>query len=163
MERLQMLDDVRNYANLLMQQDNSLNYAEATKKAKLELFGTELNITSYVEEEEIITKEIEETVTYTAIAEKELGDKIRIGLYTEEQLKEILIAKRMGVPVEEFVNIFYTPKQLRVITMASSLGQDIKPYTTNLYFDADEEMAKLQGLGEQNINSPKTYKIEPDY
>ena len=162
MERLQMLDDVRKYANLLMKKDPNLDYASATKKAKLEMFGIELNIPSYGEVDDAKEKK-KKKISYASIAEKELGDMIRIELYTDEQLKEIIIAKRMGIHVEEFINIFYTPKQIRVITMASALGQDITSYTTNLYFDADQELEKLSNLSEGNDENqnPKTYVIEP--
>ena len=47
--------------------------------------------------------------------------------------------------------------------MASALGQDITSYTTNLYFDADQELEKLSNLSEGNDENqnPKTYVIEP--
>ena len=143
MDRLEMIDDIRKYANLLMLSNPNINYAEATKKAKISLFGREINfLQSNVAEK---NQNIEEfALSYIDIARRELDGDFRLDLYTEEQLKEIIIAKRMGIAVEEFMNIFYTPLQIRTITLAASLGRDIKPYTTNLYFDPEVEMRKLE-------------------
>lgn len=160
MDRLGMIDDIRKYANLLMQKDSTLNYAEASKKAKLDLFGKDLDVPRYIEEEEQIQNETSDNVSYGEIASRELADSIRVELYTEEQLKEIIIAKRMGVNVDEFINIFYTPLQIRVITMASALGRDITPYTTNLYFDPEEELRRLESESVENIKNEKTYLLD---
>ena len=160
MDRLEMIDDIRKYANLLMLKDSSLDYASATKKAKLELFGRDLNVSSYIETEEQVENETEDNVSYGEIASRELAGSIRVELYTEEQLKEIIIAKRMGVNVDEFINIFYTPLQIRVITMASALGRDITPYTTNLYFDPEEEMRKLEESEQNQSTTEKTYVLD---
>lgn len=160
MDRLEMIDDIRKYANLLMLNNPDLDYAEATKKAKLDLFGKELNVTRYIEEEQQVESETVENISYEEIATRELAGSIRVELYTEEQLKEIIIAKRMGVAVEEFINIFYTPLQIRVITMTAALGRDITPYTNNLYFDPEEEMKKLEETEQNSKVSEKTYVLE---
>ena len=160
MDRLEMIDDIRKYANLLMLSDPSLDYAAASKKAKVELFGQDLNVPRYVEEETAIENETTENVSYGEIASRELANTIRVELYTEEQLKEIIIAKRMGVNVDEFINIFYTPMQIRVITMASALGKDITPYTTNLYFDPEEEMKRLESDISSSDTNNKTYLLD---
>ena len=60
----------------------------------------------------------------------------------------------MGVQVEEFINIFYTPEQIRVITLAYSMGKDITSYANNLYFDPKSEMKKLE-------LDAKVYVLEP--
>ena len=159
MDRLEMIDDIRKYANLLMLQESGLNYADATKKAKIDLFGSELNFLKHTQEENGI--EIEDSdISYIEIANRELAGKIRVDLYTEEQLKEIIIAKRMGVDVESFINIFYTPMQIRVITLAAALDRDITPYTTNLYFDPKTEMKKLEENSFENLEKDKTYLLD---
>lgn len=156
MKRLGMIDDIREYANLLMQKDPTLNYADACKKAKLDLFGKDLNVPRFTEEKSRVEGEASSNISYSEIANRELGGSIRVELYTEDQLKEIIIAKRMGVDITDFVNIFYTSMQIRVITMASALGRDITPYTTNLYFDPEEEMRRL----ESETISDKTYSLD---
>jgi len=160
MERLEMMDDVRKYANLLMISDPNLQYNEATNRAKKELFGRDLDLVRYNEKEAQKENkvEVDDTVSYVELASRELSKDIRVELYSEEQLKEIIIAKRMGVNVEDFINIFYTPLQIRVITMASSLGRDITPYVTNLYFDPEEEMEKLKHADE--MTDSKVYMLD---
>ena len=104
--------------------------------------------------------ETSDNISYGEIASRELANSIRVELYTEEQLKEIIIAKRMGVNVDEFINIFYTPLQIRVITMASALGRDITPYTTNLYFDPEEELKRLENENVDMSKNEKTYLLD---
>ena len=54
----------------------------------------------------------------------------------------------------KFINIFYTPEQIRVITLAYSMGKDITSYANNLYFDPKSEMKKLE-------LDAKVYVLEP--
>lgn len=144
MQRLEMIDDIRKYANLLMLEDPKLDYAKATDRAKMEIFGQDLNVPKYSITSKGVEVDVKKEKTLKDIAFEETGGVIKVELYTEEQLKEIIIAKRMGVQIEEFVNIFYTPEQIRVITLAYSMGKDITSYTNNLYFDPKSEMKKLE-------------------
>ena len=158
--KLEAIDDIRTYANLLMLKNPDLDYAEASKRAKRELFGPDLNIPQYDAEAKNVKEQTEGNVSYEEIASKELSNAIRVELYTEDQLKEIIIAKRMGINVEEFINIFYTPMQIRVITMAASLGKDINPYITNLYFDPEEEMRRLETDTTTSDTDNKIYLLD---
>lgn len=144
MQRLEMIDDIRKYANLLMLEDPTLDYAKATDRAKMEIFGQDLNVPKYVITSKSVDVDVKSKKTLKEIAAEETGGAIRVELYTEEQLKEIIIAKRMGVQVEDFINIFYTPEQIRVITLAYSMGKDITSYANNLYFDPKSELRKLE-------------------
>lgn len=139
-----MIDDIRKYANLLMLEDPTLDYAKATDRAKMEIFGQNLNVPKYVITSKSVDVDVKAKKTLKEIATEETGGAIRVELYTEEQLKEIIIAKRMGVQVEDFINIFYTPEQIRVITLAYSMGKDITSYANNLYFDPKSELRKLE-------------------
>lgn len=154
MQRLEMIDDIRKYANLLMLEDPTLDYAKATDRAKVEIFGENLNVPKYTITSKSVEVDSKVKKTIKEIAAEETGGAIRVELYTDEQLKEIIIAKRMGVQVEEFINIFYTPEQIRVITLAYSMGKDITSYANNLYFDPKSEMKKLE-------SDAKVYVLEP--
>lgn len=154
MQRLEMIDDIRKYANLLMLEDPTLDYAKATDRAKVEIFGENLNVPKYAITSKSVEVDSKVKKTIKEIAAEETGGAIRVELYTDEQLKEIIIAKRMGVQVEEFINIFYTPEQIRVITLAYSMGKDITSYANNLYFDPKSEMKKLE-------LDAKVYVLEP--
>lgn len=144
MDRLAFIDDIRNYALALMKKDPNLDYAEATKQAKLAIVGYEIKITDYSKEKTKLEQEVEDNISYKEIAIKELGNVIKIDLYSDLQLKEIVIAKRMGVNVESFINIFFTPEQIRFITFIYASNQDITPYITNISFDPEEEMKKIE-------------------
>lgn len=156
MQRLEMIDDIRKYANLLMLEDPTLNYAEATARAKQEIFGQDLNVPKYTLTSKSVEVEVKAKKSLKDIAREETGGAIRVELYTEEQLKEVIIAKRMGVQVEEFINIFYTPEQIRVITLAYSMGKDITSYANNLYFDPKSEMRKLEEEAKIYVLDPRT-------
>ena len=87
MDRLEMIDDIRKYANLLMLSNPNINYAEATKKAKISLFGREINFLQSNATKK--NQNIEEfALSYIDIARRELDGDFRLDLYTEEQLKE---------------------------------------------------------------------------
>jgi hypothetical protein len=145
MDRLELIDAIRKYALGLMSKDPNLDYAEATKQAKIAIVGHEIRITDYNDEKNKVESAALEELSYKSLVTKELEGKIKVELYSEEQLKEIVIANRMGIDVTSFINIFYTPDQIRFITLMASANLDITPYMTNLTFDPDEEMRKLDG------------------
>jgi hypothetical protein len=160
MDRLELIDDIRSYANLLMSKDPNLSYNEATKKAKIAIVGYDIKIASYNKEEQKLEDDIGEQTTYKDLAAKEIHF-LKAELYSEGQLKEIIIAYRMGVNLAEFINIFYTPEQIRFITLMATAKLDITPYITNLYFDPEEEMKKLEiPAGDSTpIDAAKEYKL----
>ncbi len=136
MERLKLIDDIRTRALSMMKDETNLSYEEASKKARIELTGEDTLVTRY-------HQGIEMKQSYLEIAKKEINSNIRVDLYQEEQLKEMIVANRLGVDLEEFINIFLTPKQIHFITLASLKGEDITKYVMNLYFDPEEEMERL--------------------
>lgn len=144
MERLELIDDIRKYAVFLMSKDPNLSYDEATKQAKIKLVGYDIKIASYQNEEQSLQQELKNNFSYKDTATKEINF-LKVELYTDEQLKEMIIANRMGVNLESFINIFYTPAQIRFITLMSAAEKDITPYTTNVCFDPEEEMKKIDG------------------
>lgn len=136
MERLKLIDDIRTKALSYMEEDSTLTYDIASSKAKKELTGENISITKY-------HQGIEMKDTIMDIAKRELGEEIRVDLYQEEQLKEMIVAKRLGVDVGSFVSIFLTPKQIHFITLATLKGEDITRYMLDFQFDPDEELEKL--------------------
>ncbi len=136
MERLKLIDDIRNKALSFMKEDATLSYETASQKARIELTGEDVLVTRY-------HQGIEMKQSYLEIAKKEISPNIRVDLYQEEQLKEMIVANRLGVDLEEFINIFLTPEQIHFITLASLKGEDITKYVMDLYFDPKEEMDRL--------------------
>lgn len=152
MERLKLIDDIRNKALSLMENDASLSYENASKQARIELVGENTLVTKY-------HQGIEMKHSYLEIAKKEISPNIRVDLYQEDQLKEMIVANRLGVNLEEFINIFLTPEQIHFITLASLKGEDITKYVLDLYFDPQEEMKKLFGSElEQSNTSANGYQ-----
>lgn len=143
MERLKLIDDIRTKALSFMKEDSSLSYEEASKKARMELTGEDVLITKY-------HQGIDMKKSYLEIAKKEISPNIQLSLYQEDQLKEMIVANRLGVDLEEFINIFLTPEQIHFITLASLKGEDITKYVMNLYFDPEEELQKLE-QGESTV------------
>ena len=90
--------------------------------------------------------------SYLDIAKREISPNIRVDLYQEEQLKEMIVANRLGVDLEEFINIFLTPEQIHFITLASLKGEDITKYVMDIQFDPKEEMQKLSNEEMQSQN-----------
>lgn len=150
MERLKLIDDIRNKALSLMKEDSSLSYENASKQARIELTGEDTLITKY-------HQGIEMKTSYLEIAKKEISPDIRVDLYQEDQLKEMIVANRLGVDLEEFINIFLTPEQIHFLTLASLKGEDITRYVMNLYFDPEEEMKHLM---DEKVEAPP---LKPGY
>ena len=142
MERLKLIDDIRTQALALMAEDTNLTYDVASMKAKNELVGED-TITKY-------HQGIDMKDTIMDIAKKELGEDIRVDLYQEAQLKEMIVANRLGVDVDSFVSIFLTPEQIHFITLVALKGDDISRYMLDFQFDPKEEMDKL--MKEESTN-----------
>lgn len=159
MDRLELIDDIRKYAVSLMSKDPNLNYDEATKQAKIAIVGYDIQIVSYQDTEKKLEEEIS-NFSYKETAAKEI-DFIKTELYSDEQLKEMIIASRMGVNLKDFINIFYSPAQIRFITLMYAANQDITPYVTNLYFDPEEEMKKISEVtgDSEPIEDSKEYVL----
>ncbi len=157
MERLKLIDDVRTRALSLMQEDRTLTYDVASREAKISLVGADVLITKYHQPIELEDSILE-------IARQELPPTIRVDLYQENQLREMIAANRLGVNIEDFVNIFLTPEQIRFIALVALGGGDITPYVTNLHFDPKEEMEKLKQQ-EETLEHQKDYQkvYTPDF
>ncbi len=141
MERLKLIDDIRKKALDFMKEDSSLTYDVASKNAKVQLVGSDILITEY-------RQPVDNQESVLEIAKKELSPNIRVNLYQEDQLREMIVANRLGVDIESFVNIFLTPEQIHFLTVASLSGKDITPYMSDVQFNPQEEMKKL----EQSMN-----------
>lgn len=146
MERLQLIDDIRTRALDYMKSDPNLNYADASLQAKISIAGEDVKITDY-------NQPVDLQETMLAIAKKELSPNIRVDLYQEEQLKEMIVANRLGVDLESFINIFLTPEQIHFVTLVALNGGDVTSYRLDLTFDPKKEMQKLLESEEDALTS----------
>ncbi len=121
----------------IMKEKPDMIYPEAWEEAMKELFGSYFPMIQHNNSQEL--DEIIESK-----AKSELNPELRVDFYDSEQLMAILAAKRMGVEdIEEYVNIFQTPEQIRFLALASLMKIDVTPYALDLKFDPDVEMKKL--------------------
>ncbi len=155
MERLKLIDDIRTKAVSLMQEDSSLSYEDASQQAKIALVGSDVLITKYHQPMELENSILE-------IARKELSPDIRVDLYQEAQLREMVVANRLGVDLESFINIFLSPEQIKFITLIALNGMDVTPYAFDLHFDPKEEMKKLTGQ-EVSLETPSEKPFQKVY
>ena len=153
-EKIELIDDIRILALQLMRENPELDYAAASREAKIKILGSDVNFIMYSE------AKAEVELSYRDIAQRELSEDINFELYSESQLKEIVIAHRMGIDVKSFINIFYTPEQIKFITIISAAGMDITPYTNNFQFDPEEELAKLESGASDEVTEGKAYVLE---
>jgi len=142
LEKLYLMDDIRKLANELIRKGDfaETEYNLASTQAKVLILGSDIPYLTQVRKE--IGKEPEEV--YKQMAREELPASIKVELYTDAQLKEMIIAHRMGVDLESFINIFFEPEQIEYITLISAAGMDITPYITDLKFDPKKEREKLK-------------------
>lgn len=154
MDRLKLIDDVRLKALSMMKEDSSLTYEAASRDAKIQITGEDALITKYHQEEE--------QISFLELAKQELSSEIRVDLYQDEQLKEMIVANRLGVHLEDFINIFLSPEQIRFLTLVSLRGEDVEKYISDLHFNPDEEMKKLLGeesTTEKDASHQKQYTL----
>lgn len=156
-EKLHLMDDIRKLANELIRKGEfaETEYDLASSRAKMLILGADIPYLTQVRNQ--VEQESEDLV-YKQIAKEELPQSIKVELYSDAQLKEIIIAHRMGVDVASFVNIFFTPEQLEYITLISAIGMDITPYITDLKFDPKKERENL-GIDNVGAESPDGNKI----
>lgn len=81
----------------------------------------------------------EETHWWRDCAQRELPDAdYYVKNFTEEQLKELVVANRTGHDISVFADSGQTPEQMRFICLSAEAGEDVTPYIHNLDFDPEE-------------------------
>lgn len=154
-KNLELIDDIRTDALILMKQNPDLNYLDAYEQARKELIGDE-SIINYVYEEfsdnmvigkdniELEKKDKEDD--YYETLKAELKDLIDVDNYSEEQLIQYMIGKTMGLDINRFANPVFTPDQIKFLCIALVSGENIDRFIKNPSFDADSEMRLLQKM-----------------
>ena len=103
---------------------------------------------------------------WTDTAQKELPDPEQyISLFSENQLKELVIANRRGHDISLFADPDQTPQQLHFIYTHAEFGDDITPYIHNKSFnpaqiEAKESLALLYNITESyKARKPGTHSL----
>jgi len=134
LNKIKKIDEIRVLALEYLSMNKASTYQDAWRDALEKIIGSK--------DSKFLTS-VEEGKNIVDMAKEELSSGIKTELYTEEQLKQMIIAKRMGIDVSSFINVFFTAEQIKFITIVAAGGMDIEPYKTNLKFDPEQELEKL--------------------
>ncbi len=154
-QNVELVDDIRKDALLLMKSRPELSYLEAFMLAKENLIGSS-KITEYefspfmvdiqvdnasknrATNEEVEQREDTEKEFYKAEASA-ISGLIDLDKYTTEQIKSYLIAYRMGVDITKFASVNYSKEQIDFIAVLLASNLPIDKYINNYTFDPKEE------------------------
>lgn len=152
-QNVELVDDIRKDALLLMKSRPELSYLEAFMLAKDNLIGkskiTEFEFQPFTVDVQVETnnKNVENKVQEEVDPEKEfykveasaISNLIDLDKYTTEQIKSYLIAHRMGVDITKFANTNYSKEQIDFLAVLVASNLPIEKYLNNFEFDPKEE------------------------
>lgn len=155
-KNIELYDDIRNDALILMGENPNLQYQEAFKQAKENLIG-DINICDF--EFKPFNVEIDSELNniasrvdsnkddyYTSVRNK-LAEYINVEEFTEAQLEEYNIAIQMGVDITKFADNNFSPSQIKTLCLLVASGKDIDKYRYDYDFDPKkivEEMIAIE-------------------
>ncbi len=161
-ENVELIDNIRNDALILMASRPNLSYPEAYSLARQNLIGDEkvtditfkpftvdINLNDKQQEEtfnESADEEIIEDTTisyYKQYAKDNLKGIINIDDYQDEQIKAYVIAHKMGVDISKFASELYDASQINFLAVMLASGKNIEAYLNNYNFDPKEELLKM--------------------
>jgi len=139
---LELREDIRKIALEIEKTNPEINYAEASAQAEELILGKKN--TRYLSPTYEIgkSKTDEQSLRVLEHARKELPAEIDLGLYSEEQLKQLMIANKTGVNVMTLDSSF-SAEQIMFITIVSGMNMDITPFINNSNFDPQTEYERL--------------------
>ncbi len=163
-QNIELIDDVRKDALILMKSRPNISYLEAYALARENLIGekkiTEFNFKPFTVSVELDGKVSENTVTneeivedssatyYHEYAKKEFGNILKISDYTTDQLKAYVIAHKMGVDISKFASELYNPDQINFLAVMLASGKNIDKYLNDYNFVPKDEFLKIDELRE---------------
>lgn len=162
-QNVELIDDIRKDALLLMKSRPEISYLEAFSLAKENLIGgskiTEFtfqpfNVDIQVENNNVIAESNNETPSGSQNnnfqdedLEKEfymqeassISSLIDLDKFNSEQIKAYLIAHRMGVDITKFADANYSKEQIDFLAVLLASDLPIDKYLNNYEFDPKEE------------------------
>lgn len=148
-KNLELRDNIRNDALIIMKNNPDLSYEDAYEQAKENLIGnqsiidfefkplTTVNNMNITEEQSI------QTTTdnpYLDDIKNRLKNDIDVEKFSEEQLEEYNISKEMGIEISSFADPGYNPEQIKYLSTQILVGKPINQYIGNYTFDPDREI-----------------------
>ncbi len=145
---IELIDGIRHDALILMRSRPELTYPEAYDMARQNLIGDNV-ITEFQFKPLSISLELpdakkELNVTDTSImlganymdeSLKEIENIIDVASYSQAQLKQYVIAHKMGVDISIFANELFSPEQVKFLSIMLASGRNIDKYLNDYNFD----------------------------
>lgn len=151
-KNIELLDNIRTDALLLMKENPNLDYLEAYKIAKEQLIS-DSKITEYVDkpfsveiQDELLNfneKSKSDNLSYDDEIKELLKDKIDISGFTNEQLKQLAISTKMEIDITKIADKKYSPEQIKVLAVMMSIGKNIDKYIGNYDFKPSDVWAEI--------------------
>lgn len=159
-QNVELIDDVRKDALILMKSRPEISYLEAFALARQNLIG-EKNITDFsfkpftvsleLDGKETETTSLDDSIIledasasyYQKYANQELSSIIKVDDYNIDQLKAYVIAHKMGVDISKFASELYNASQINFLAVMLASGKSIDKYLTNYNFDPKVEFVNL--------------------
>ena len=157
---IELYDDIRNDAIILMKENPNLKYSEAFSMAKEELIGNtkisdfefkpfnveiddNLNKVASKKEEKVKNEKVETEDDYYTSVKKKLSEYINVDDFSDEQIDEFNIALQMGVDITKYADNKFSPKQLKTLCLLVASGKDIDNYRYDYNFDPTKVMEEM--------------------
>ncbi len=145
---MELIDEIRHDALILMNSRPDLSYTEAYDLARQNLIG-DSSITDFQFKPLSISLEITDNkkniegdssfessnLTYVDESIKEISGIIDIANYDQAQLKQYVIAHKMGVDISKFASELYSPEQVRFLSIMLASGRNVDKYLNDYNFD----------------------------
>ncbi|MCM1053868.1 MAG: hypothetical protein NC483_07850 [Ruminococcus sp.] len=145
---MELIDGIRHDALILMNSRGDLTYPEAYDLARQNLIGDNaitdfqfkpLSISLELPNEK---KDINVTgnselrgVTYMDDSIREIENIIDVTNYSQAQLKQYVIAHKMGVDISKFASELFSPEQVKFLSVMLASGRNIDKYLDDYNFD----------------------------
>ncbi len=151
LRNLELIDDIRTDAKILIENNPELSYYDAYEQAKKALIGDEniieYDYTSFIDKSSFSENSLEDEENgFYDNLKKNLKDKIDVEQYSNEQLEQYMISTTMGLDISTFANPIFTPEQIKFLSIALVSGEDITRFLNKPNFNAEEEMKALQDI-----------------
>lgn len=145
---MELIDGIRHDALILMNSRPGLSYTEAYDLARQNLIGDN-NITDFQFKPLSISLEITDTkknidgdstfessnLTYMDESIKEISRIIDVANYDQAQLKQYVVAHKMGVDISKFASELYSPEQIKFLSIMLASGRNVDKYLDDYNFD----------------------------
>lgn len=156
---MELIDGIRHDALILMSSRPSLSYAEAYDLARQNLIGDN-KITEFQFKPLSISFEMNDAKknidgdktfdslnsTYLDESIKEISGMIDVANYNQAQLKQYVVAHKMGVDISKFASELYSPEQVKFLSIMLASGRNVDKYIDDYNFDPATAFSEIADI-----------------